>query len=82
MTSDLKVAEIKEEVSVNESVMPRENISTQLHSISDRAVDLFLQSAPQRCCNHKDIMAYQLQEKSYISCVNWRGRCFITGTGR
>ena len=51
-----------------------------LYSAEELALQHFIQSAAARATEHKSVLAYRLRADAHLSCVNWKGRCFVTGT--
>jgi hypothetical protein len=52
----------------------------QILSEDDLALERFMQAAISKTPNHKDIVTYTMKDESCVSCVNWKGRNFISGT--
>jgi hypothetical protein len=58
-------------VSLNERIVSSDEIQ----------LEAFLLYAPTLTPNHRDVMTFRLSDEIRISCINWQGRHFITGTG-
>ena len=46
----------------------------------EAALDRFMNTAPRLTEGHKSVVHFKLNEDTAINCVNWKDRCFITGT--
>jgi hypothetical protein len=54
----------------------------QIMHQEEMALQRFIDGAPQLAPGHQDIVAYTLNEEGLvISCINWFGKHYITGTG-
>lgn len=53
-----------------------------LYSLDELILDRFLKTGHRLAKDHEQIVSLGLGDgMTSISCINWRGRCFITGTG-
>lgn len=57
-----------------------EEFCRALYSPEEISLQYFIESAPEKTTEHRDVLSYQLESDMRVSCVNWKGRHFITGT--
>lgn len=51
-----------------------------LHCPEEIALQLFVENAIENCSEHRTVLSYLVEPEVRVSCINWKGRCFITGT--
>jgi hypothetical protein len=72
--TDLRIFEIL-------GIDPQE-FTSYLYGDDEFMFERFINTAQSMVASHQDIISYLLPDQVQISCVNWKNRQFITGTGK